>query len=144
MTPMWALNRREFTKAAATGAGAWAVGTAIGGAATSAAAITPGSPLPPQAAASGAPAQDAGPPLAPPDKQPPDLDIPQRQRKAGYAIVGLGKLALEEVMPAFGRAERSRATSLVSGHPEKARQVADAYGVAANLDLRLRRLRQVA
>ena len=42
-------------------------------------------------------------PLAPPDKQPPDLKLPQPVgRKIGYAVVGLGQLALEEVMPAFG------------------------------------------
>ena len=69
-------------------------------------------------------------PLAPPDKQPPDLKVPQAQKKAGYAVVGLGKLALDEVMPAFGRSTRSKAAALVSGHPDKARRVAEAYGVA--------------
>ena len=126
---MWALNRREFAKAA-TGAGAWAVGTAIVGGATPAAATTPGSPVPPQRAAGAPPVQGGNSPLAPPDKQPPNLEIPRRQRKAGFAIVGLGKLALEEVMPAFGRAERSRPAALVSGHPDKAHQVAEAYDVA--------------
>src|SRR4051812_47117836 len=67
-------------------------------------------------------------PLAPPDKQPPDLKVPQPvERKVGWAIVGLGKLALEEVMPAFGQCKLSRPVALVSGHPDKARQVAKAY-----------------
>jgi predicted dehydrogenase len=70
------------------------------------------------------------PPLAPPDKQPPDLELPEAvTRKVGWAIVGLGKLALEEVMPAFARCKLSRPASLVSGHPDKARKVAAAYGV---------------
>jgi predicted dehydrogenase len=133
---MWALNRREFAKAAAAGAGAWAVGSSVIGASAAAGSL-PASPPPPQRpagggqerAAGGDQAQGGGTPLAPPDKQPPNLELPRKQRKAGYAIVGLGKLALEEVMPAFGRAERSRPAALVSGHPDKARQVAEAYGV---------------
>jgi hypothetical protein len=38
------------------------------------------------------------PPLAPPDQQPPNLDVPEPvARKAGWAIVGLGTLALEVI-----------------------------------------------
>lgn len=75
-------------------------------------------------------ALQGGTPLAPPDKQPPDLDVPPGAiRKARWAIVGLGELALEEVMPAFGLCKLSRPTALVSGHPEKAAKVADTYGV---------------
>src|SRR4051794_25216642 len=67
-------------------------------------------------------------PLAPPDKQPPDLLLPEPvERKVGWAIVGLGKLALEEVMPAFGLCKWSHPVALVSGHADKARQVAKAY-----------------
>ncbi|MDB5318799.1 MAG: gfo/Idh/MocA family oxidoreductase [Phycisphaerales bacterium] len=69
-------------------------------------------------------------PLAPPDKQPPNLKVPHAPgKKAGWAIVGLGELALGEIMPAFGQCERSRPVALVSGHPDKARQVAERYGV---------------
>jgi predicted dehydrogenase len=67
--------------------------------------------------------------LAPPGKEPPDLKIPKSQSKVGYAIVGLGKLAVEEILPAFGASKRSRPTALVSGHPEKARQLASVYDV---------------
>jgi len=71
-----------------------------------------------------------GVPLAPPDKQPPNLKVPQGQtRKVGWAIVGLGQLALEEVMPAFGETLYSKPTALVSGHPDKARKVAEFYGI---------------
>ncbi|AMV19347.1 Gfo/Idh/MocA family protein [Planctomyces sp. SH-PL14] len=69
-------------------------------------------------------------PLAPPDKQPVDVAIPEKPEKTvGWAIVGLGKLALEEILPAFGRSRLSRVTALVSGHPDKAKKVADVYGV---------------
>lgn len=61
-------------------------------------------------------------PLAPPKKQQPKLPIPEPvPRKVGWAVVGLGALALEEVMPAFREARLSRPVALVSGHPEKAR-----------------------
>lgn len=70
-------------------------------------------------------------PLAPPDKQPPNLKIPEKpKRQAGWAIVGLGQLALEEIMPAFAECELSKPVALVSGHPDKARKVADAYGIS--------------
>ena len=69
------------------------------------------------------------PPLAPPERQPPNLDLPVVERKAGYAVVGLGELALDEVLPAFGTARRSRCTALASGHREKALRVAAAHGV---------------
>ena len=69
-------------------------------------------------------------PLAPPDKQPPDLKLPQPPGKvAKWAVVGLGHLALDEVLPAFRQCQRSRLVALVSGHRDKAEQVARAYNV---------------
>jgi predicted dehydrogenase len=69
-------------------------------------------------------------PLAPPDKQPPHVKTPEPPAKTvGWAIVGLGQLALEEVMPAFANSRISRPVALVSGHPDKARQVAATYGI---------------
>jgi len=47
----------------------------------------------------------------------------------GFAVVGLGKLALGEVMDAFGAARRAKVTALVSGNREKALRVAARYGV---------------
>src|SRR5262245_34329136 len=41
--------------------------------------------------------------------------------RLGFAVVGLGKLALGEVLPAFALTERCRPTALVSGDPDKAR-----------------------
>jgi predicted dehydrogenase len=68
--------------------------------------------------------------LAPPDRQPPNLPIPSpNPPKTGWAIVGLGQLALERIMPAFALGEYCRPVALVSGHPEKAARVADHYGI---------------
>ena len=50
----------------------------------------------------------------------------------GFAVVGLGKLALGEVMDAFGAARRAKVTALVSGNREKALRVAAQYGVPAD------------
>ena len=72
-------------------------------------------------------------PLAPPDKQPPKLPLPEpAPRKVGWAVVGLGQLALEEVMPAFREARLSQPVALVSGHADKARKVAEAHGISAD------------
>jgi glucose-fructose oxidoreductase len=51
-------------------------------------------------------------------------------RKLGWAIVGLGSLAINQILPAFARSEKSKVTALVSGHPDKARKLAARYGVA--------------
>jgi predicted dehydrogenase len=50
-------------------------------------------------------------------------------KKLGWAIVGLGRLAIGQILPAFARCERSRVVALVSGSPEKARNLALRYGV---------------
>jgi predicted dehydrogenase len=50
--------------------------------------------------------------------------------RIGYAVVGLGHLALEEILPALSSCEKSRLVALVSGSPEKLKKVAAQYGVA--------------
>src|SRR5215471_19980241 len=50
-------------------------------------------------------------------------------KKVGWAIVGLGSLAINEILPAFAKCERSRVVALVSGHPDKAQKLALRYGV---------------
>jgi predicted dehydrogenase len=54
---------------------------------------------------------------------------PAPERKLGWAVVGLGKLALGQVMPAFAGCGLSKPLALVSGHPDKASKVAQQYGV---------------
>jgi predicted dehydrogenase len=69
-------------------------------------------------------------PLAPPDKQPPNLPIPTPpQKRVGFAVVGLGELALEEIMPAFDICASATPVALVSGHRDKAEKVAAHYGI---------------
>ena len=51
-------------------------------------------------------------------------------RKLGWAVVGLGSLAINQILPAFYECEKSRVVALVSGHPEKARKLALRYGVS--------------
>ena len=61
---------------------------------------------------------------------PPPNPDPQTKRM-GVAVVGLGHLALEQILPGFGQAKHVRLTAVVSGEPEKARTVAGQHGVAA-------------
>lgn len=50
-------------------------------------------------------------------------------KRVGFAIVGLGRLSLENILPAFAGAKKSRPVALVSGSPEKAKTVAAQYGI---------------
>jgi predicted dehydrogenase len=52
-------------------------------------------------------------------------------KKLGWAIVGLGSLSINQILPAFAKCERSKVTALVSGHPDKANKLALRYGVSA-------------
>lgn len=54
--------------------------------------------------------------------------LPPDQR-VGYAIVGLGHLSLEELLPAILTCKKSKLAALVSGSPEKMAKVAQQYGV---------------
>lgn len=77
------------------------------------------------------PGSGEGIPLAPPDKQPAKLKLPSvPNRKIGYAIVGLGKLAVDEILPAFAKCKVSQPVALVSGHADKANQIADVYNIS--------------
>ena len=49
--------------------------------------------------------------------------------RVGFAIAGLGRLSLEQILPAFGEAKKARIAALVSNTPVKARVVAAQYGV---------------
>ncbi|HEY8565577.1 MAG TPA: Gfo/Idh/MocA family oxidoreductase [Beijerinckiaceae bacterium] len=50
-------------------------------------------------------------------------------RRLGYAIVGLGKFALNQIIPAFAEAKHAKLAALVSGDRAKADKVAQVYGV---------------
>ncbi len=59
---------------------------------------------------------------------PPPAPLPPKER-VGFAIVGLGRLAIEQILPAFGRSMKARPVALVSGSPDKMRLVAQQYGI---------------
>src|SRR5580692_3077829 len=61
---------------------------------------------------------------------PEQLVVPDPPRKKlGWAIVGLGSLAINQILPAFAKCEKSRVVAFVSGHPDKANKLALRYGV---------------
>jgi predicted dehydrogenase len=50
----------------------------------------------------------------------------------GFAVVGLGKLALGQIVPGFRNCGGARLAALVSGHPDKAHRVAAEQGLPAD------------
>jgi len=71
------------------------------------------------------------PPLeAPTDPKPGPLPNPDApDQRVGYAIVGLGHLALAEILPAFGQCKHAKPVALVSGDADKMSKVAKQYGI---------------
>ncbi len=59
-------------------------------------------------------------------------------KKLGWAIVGLGNLAIHEILPAFAKCEKSSVTALVSGHPDKANKLAQQTFTTIRTTIRLR------
>ena len=60
----------------------------------------------------------------------PQLVVPDAPgKKTGWAVVGLGSLAINQILPAFAKCEKSHVVALVSGHPDKANKLALRYGV---------------
>jgi predicted dehydrogenase len=60
----------------------------------------------------------------------PDIKLPEPLGKpVGFALVGLGNLAINQLMPAFARCRQARLVAFVSGRPEKAKHLAQIYGV---------------
>jgi predicted dehydrogenase len=58
-----------------------------------------------------------------PSPTPPD-------QRVGIALVGLGHLSLEQLLPAFGECKKAKVVALVSGDADKARKVARQYGIS--------------
>lgn len=52
-------------------------------------------------------------------------------RKVRYAIVGLGDIAQEDMMPGFDHSGNSEITALITSDPVKARELGHKYGVSA-------------
>ncbi|GAA4902385.1 Gfo/Idh/MocA family oxidoreductase [Mucilaginibacter defluvii] len=71
------------------------------------------------------------PPIhAPSEKQDKWPAISPPAKRVGYALVGLGNLTLAELLPAFAECKYSKVVALVSGSPDKAKKVAEQYGIA--------------
>ena len=71
------------------------------------------------------------PPLAAPTEQKPGdppRPLPPSQR-LGVAIVGLGNLAVAQIIPAFGESKYCKLAAVVSGTPDKAREIAAQHGI---------------
>src|SRR3954462_5285335 len=71
------------------------------------------------------------PPLDDPSEQekPPVPTLMPPDKRIGYAIVGLGHLFLNQILPAFGSCKYSKPVALVSGDAAKATNVARQYGI---------------
>ncbi len=51
------------------------------------------------------------------------------EKRLGIAVVGLGRLALQQILPAFAASKACRVTALVTGDAAKGAQIAAQYGV---------------
>jgi predicted dehydrogenase len=50
-------------------------------------------------------------------------------KKLGWAIVGLGRLSINQILPAFAKCEKSKVVAFVTGSREKGEKLAARYGV---------------
>ncbi|WAT01626.1 Gfo/Idh/MocA family protein [Rouxiella chamberiensis] len=62
-----------------------------------------------------------------PEPEPPAILPPGK--RLGVAIIGLGRLTLNQILPAFRQSLYAKPVALVSDRPEKAREVAKQYGI---------------
>ncbi|WP_317196630.1 Gfo/Idh/MocA family oxidoreductase [Hymenobacter negativus] len=66
-------------------------------------------------------------PTDPKGAEPFNPDAPER--RVGYAVVGLGHLTLNEILPAFAQCKHAKPVALVSGDADKMAKVAQQYGI---------------
>jgi predicted dehydrogenase len=58
------------------------------------------------------------------------LQVPEPPgKKMGLAIVGLGRLSINQILPAFAKCEKSKVVAFVTGSREKGEKLAARYGV---------------
>lgn len=62
------------------------------------------------------------------DESAPGPFLPNEKR-IGYAIVGLGRLSINQILPGFGQTKYCKPAALVSGDRVKARKIAAQYGI---------------
>jgi len=51
-------------------------------------------------------------------------------KRVGFAVVALGRLSVEEILPAFAASKKCRLAALCSGTPDKLRHLGARYGIA--------------
>jgi predicted dehydrogenase len=114
---MSSLPRREFLVTGAATFAALASGVSAFGSSVDSGSVAGGKiSLPDEKMPSDTP-EGAVPQPAPPDQ------------RVGFAVVGLGRLSLDQILPAFGASKKARLVALVSGSPDKAALVAEQHGV---------------
>jgi len=52
-------------------------------------------------------------------------------KPVGWAVLGLGSYATNQIMPSFKDCEHTKLVALISGHPDKLVRYGDQYGIAA-------------
>lgn len=62
-----------------------------------------------------------------PEKAPGPFDAPDQ--RVGFALVGLGHLTIDQLLPAFGKTKLCKPVALVSGDAAKAQKLAAQYGI---------------
>ena len=65
-------------------------------------------------------------------RAPPELPPLAPDARVGFAIVGLGRLSLEAILPAIVSAKRARVVALMTGDKAKGARVAEEYAVPAD------------
>lgn len=51
------------------------------------------------------------------------------EKTLGFALVGIGNLSMHQLLPAFAKCKVAKPVALVSGHPDKAKEEAEKYGI---------------
>jgi glucose-fructose oxidoreductase len=70
--------------------------------------------------------------VTPAAAQVPDIKLPEVPgQKVGWAVVGIGGLTANQILPAFPKCQKTKLVSFVSGRPEKAARFAEVHGVPA-------------
>jgi predicted dehydrogenase len=63
--------------------------------------------------------------------QVPQFPLPEIPTKSvGWAVVGIGQLAVHQILPGLAKSRKSKLAAFVSGSPQKARHMADFYGLS--------------
>jgi len=81
-------------------------------------------------------------PTEAPEKTPMPSGAPSR--RVGFAMVGLGHLTLERLMPAFGQSKHCKPVALVSGDRDKALKLARQYDIGEKSVYDYRNFDQIA